>query len=201
MLSSQLSKQAKVRETIMILAIIAGILYLAFDYLYFPKKEKNTELIEQISALTEREASIRKLMKALEQRHTKMQDEVKQQSLTTKSKDTRILMITKYKKSLYKNVSDFLNSVMQQTYQSSVNVDAIKQDTPKEKKGYEETGFSLKFNGRFPNIIDFIQNLESIPALITLDTLEIRVSKLDVNMVNVDIAGTFFKLENANALY
>lgn len=199
MLGNQLAKQAKAREAVLILVAFLGLIYIVIDYIYIPKKQKCELLSTQINAIEEKRNALEKLNKALELKHTKMQSEMQKEAQQAEKEDPRILMLKKYRRSMFKNVSDFMNTVMQTTYQARVVIDSIKHETPMALKGFTSTPFIIKFNGRFTNILDFVNKIESIPALITIDKIEIRVGAQDSNLINVEINGTFFKLEKENA--
>ncbi|HLD43980.1 MAG TPA: hypothetical protein VJC18_00990, partial [bacterium] len=152
MLGNQLAKQANVREAALIMVAVLGLAYLAFDYLYAPKKQAVVDLMTEIGTVQEQQESIEKLNKALELKFTKMESDLQQQSQQTVITDPRVLMLKQYRKSQFKNVSDLLQTVMEKTSKSSVTMEAIKHEAPESHQGFFSTPFTLDFYGRFVNI-------------------------------------------------
>ena len=198
MLDNQLKKQAQIRESLLAIIVIIGLCFACYMNLYKPKQIKTADLNKQIKEIVEKKTGIEKLNHALEAKQKLQSLEMQKQEQMAETLDPRILMIKNQQDSDYKDISQFLNQITKPDFKSSISINSLKYDATSKMKGYDQTKFFLVLSGRFANIIEFIDKLEDIPALISLDKIDIKTNPNDANMVNLDLSGTFYQLGNDN---
>jgi len=194
MLDNQLKKQAQMRESILAGVVILAICYMSYINFYTPKKESADLLATQIDLIQEKKSGIEKLNRALRKKYDEQRQEMIKQANLAATQDPNLKLIKEQKKPIFKNVTEFLSTVTKIDFRAKVNINSMRYDSPMMKTGYSETKFFLKVNGTFGSVIEFIEKMEAVPALVSLDKINIQVSKNDANMVTLDLNGTFYQL-------
>lgn len=198
MFGNQLKKQAQLRESILAIVVIVVLCYAGYSTFYAPKKARVDELKTKIAELTDKAAGLKKLTSTLSDSNKKINEQMQKQAEMHATQDPRIQMIQKYKDPIFKSVSSFLNAITQEEFRRNVSIESLKYDMSVQKKGYSETRFVINAFGKFTNVIEFIQKLEGVPALVTLENINVSIHKKDANMVSIDFTGTFYQLGNDN---
>lgn len=196
MFDNQLKRQAKLRETILAGVVMLVLTYAFYVNLYTPQKKKTEANVTRLTEILEKKAGLEKLIKALQVKYNQVQEEMKRQVRLMATEDPKMQLIKKYRHPVYKNVAEFLNAITQDDFRGTVDITTINYDPSVSKKGYDQTAFLINANGRFANVIEFIEKLEALPALISLDRLKIEVSKKDPTKVTLNLNGTFYRLES-----
>ncbi|MCP5463807.1 MAG: type 4a pilus biogenesis protein PilO [Deltaproteobacteria bacterium] len=195
MFDNQLKKPAQLRESVLALVVVMGVFYATYATFYTPKKQMAEDLSQQVNQMNEQIASIEKLNQALIQKNAQAKREMQKQAQEAIKQDPRIQMLTQFKDPVFKDVSEFLHAITQFEFRSSLEIDSLNYLPSVTHKGYKSTAFDLVANGRFAHVIEFIERLEDIPALLALDKIQINVSKKDSSQVSLQLNGTFFELE------
>lgn len=198
MLNNQLKKQAQVRESVLAIIVMLAICYMSFSIFYSPNEKKSTEFTVKLKEVKEKKTGIQKLNSALKTKYEQQAKELKQAAKMEASLDPKVRMIRDYEDSIFKNISEFLNYVTGIDFKSGVEITSMKYDIPAKRKGYAATKFFFNISGRFSTVTEFINRLEGVPALVSLDRISIRVNPKDSNLVNMDLEGTFYELEKDN---
>lgn len=194
MLDNQLKKQAKIRESALAGVVILAICYASFMTFYTPQKKLADELSATNAKMKIEIRDLENQNNILTQKFQHQNEEFDNKARLEADRDPRVQLMKNSKESKFKNVSDFLNVITQDKFRSSININGLKYDLPSQKEGYTEVKFFVNASGRFANIIDFTQKLETMQALITLDVINIEVNKKDANQVTLDLSGTFYQL-------
>jgi len=194
MLDNQLKKQAQLRESILALAGILAICYASYINFYVPKKQSADLLATQIDQVVQTKTGVEKLNKALQKKYDEQRQEMLKQANLAAKEDPSLKLIKNLKIPIYKDVSEFLNAITKIDFRSKVNINSMRYELPTEKSGYNETQFYLNVYGPFGSVIEFIEKLEGVPALVSLDRINIQVSKNDANMVTLNLNGRFYQL-------
>lgn len=195
MFGAELKKQAKARESVMFLIVILGLCYAGYSTFYQPKKKLAVDLRKQLDEQIEKKLGLEKLNKALRDKNEQQIKDAENQAQMEASIDPKVKMLKDYENSVFKNISEFLNFVTQGDFISSVDISKMRYDPAQKRTGYSSTGFFLDVNGRFNNIIEFINRLEGVPALISIDKITLKVGSKDSNLVNLDLQGTFYEIQ------
>ena len=196
MLGNQLKKPAQSREIILAAVGILVVSYLAFTNFVVPFRGDADSLVEQLEKVRGEADAIAKFNDVIRQNQKQqIGSSVAQQSMVG-AKDLRIQLIQRNKKARYGNIMDFLEEVTSPAFRSMVSIDSLKYDTTVELSGYNSTHFEIVLNGRFPRVINFIRKLESVEALLTLETIEIISNKTDTFTVTLRMGGTYYQLQD-----
>ncbi len=195
MQSSQLNKQAPLRESVLAIVGLLMLCFAGYNTFYKPKQAEVTTLKSQVTEIEAKIASTESLIKTLQQKNKIIED-----TETTKaSSDYRVQMLQRYQDPVFKSIGEFLQNLTQSDFKGNLSITTLKHDLPVSRKGYSDTKFTLSASGSFMSVVAFIQKIEAIPALITLDNVEIKLNPKDATEVTVLINGSFFLLENGNA--
>lgn len=195
MFSSQLKKQAHMRESILAILVILAICYMSHSIFYVPTKTKAKKLSEEIAQVDEKISGVKKLVETLKQKQKDETQEISKDSTEITPKNKRLQIITQVDQSSYQDVSEFLNAVTQPYFKSNVNIDSLKYDSPIMQKGYSVSNFHLVANGQFAQILEFIEKMEEMSVLITLDAINMNINQTDTNLVSIDLNGSYYQLE------
>lgn len=195
---SSLKKQAHLRESILAMIGILAICYMGYSFFYTPAKTRVKDLAAKISGEEEKATGVIKLIEALQKKQNEEMAGGGHQVKSTSMANARIDLIKDYKDPLYKNTSEFLNAITQFDFKSNLKIESLNYSAPTKNKGYTSSQFHLVASGQFVKIIEFMQKLEDIPALVSLDSIDININKSDANLVSIDLSGTYYQLENEN---
>lgn len=198
MIGNQLKKQAKLRESLLAIAVILVVSYALYANLYVPNATKVKDLRASLSELVTKGEGVKKLIDALQKRNTEQESEAKKQAQMQAKSDPRVQLLKQYKDPVFANVSEFLNALNQYEFRSGVELNGIKYGADVNLKGYTSTTFSLNVSGRFSNVLEFVRKLEELPVLISLDKITIEVNKTDAKQVIMELGGIYFQLESKN---
>lgn len=193
-----LKKQAHLRESILAMIGILAICYLGYSIFYTPAKTKVKDFTAKITEEEERITGVQKLIEALQKKQREEMAGISQQAQDTTMANSRVELIKSYREPVYKNVSEFLNAMTQIDFKSNLRVESLNYSAPVQNKGYSASQFHMVASGQFGKMIEFMQKLEDVPALVSLDSIDINISKTDVNLVSMDLSGTYYQLENNN---
>jgi hypothetical protein len=59
--------------------------------------------------------------------------------------------------------------------------------------GYKSTGFHLVIHGQFIRMINFLEKIEDIEALISLEAIKLNANSSN-DQVTLDLTGTFYQM-------
>jgi Tfp pilus assembly protein PilO len=193
---NSLKKPATLRESALIVVAILALCYLIFTYLYNPKKKELNTLMTEVTEINKKINGTQKLVEALKKKQSQLKNEMAMLDKEAQGKSSRIQLIKKYKAPIYHNVSELLNAIAQPEFRSSISISALKYGDPHARDGYTSTRFNLHATGQFGKMVDFLEKIESLPVLLSMDSIELSVSKTDTDLVLIKIDCTFYQLEN-----
>lgn len=195
---NNLKKQAHLRESILAMFGILALCYLGYSFFYTPAKKRVDDFSVKISEEEERATGVKKLIEALQNKQSEEMAGNHQQAQSGTGMISRVELIKNYREPAYKNVSEFLNAMTQLDFKSNLRIESLNYSAPVSNKGYTSSQFHLVASGPFGKIVEFMQKLEEVPALVSLDSIDINISKSDVNLVSMELNGTYYQLENNN---
>lgn len=204
MLGTNLKKPAKAREIILASVAMLTSIYFAMTNFVQPKAMEAAELATQLKGLQEKTASLKQLNDVLRQKKKQAEAEAAAQKkqaveqVEDPSLDPRIQLFKQSKRQRYGNVSEFLQEISSRGFRSSVVIDAVKYDPKQVRNGYAETRFNFIIHGDYAKILSFIKKLENVPALISLENVNMNVSAGETQTVAVSLVGVFYQLEEDN---
>lgn len=194
MLGNQLKKPAQVRESILALIGIVLLCYAAYSNFYTPKEKEVKKIETELKEIVEKSKGIQKLNSALESKYAQQQIELNREAQRMMVTDPRIQMLKDSKYSVYKDISAFLEAVTRPEFRSQLEIERVSYEKPVPKKGYKEVRFFINANGRFPSVLDYLNKLEDVPTLVSLDVLNLQTHPKDTNKVTLNITGTFYEI-------
>lgn len=196
MLGNQLKKPAKPRETVLIGFLIVAMSYAIFTYFISPVAEQVSLFEEKLTTVEQEVEAVSKFNEILQKNQQEHLKAVKTVSSAVSAQDARVQLIRRTKKQKYNLITDFLQGVTTPGFLSTVRIDSLKYETAVFLPGYTETGFYMVLRGRFPRVMQYIKNLETVEALVTLEQVELSVNPDDSSSIVLKLKGTFYKLDD-----
>lgn len=200
MFGTNLKKPAKPREIVMAgVALVISFVFTTNNFIK-PKIQEAAELGSQFKELKDKTSSLQQLNTVLREKKQQAElDAAKQQpTQVVETQDPRILLLKNTKRQRYAGVSEFLQDISSVGFRSSVIIDSVKYDPKQMRGGYDETKFIMAFHGDYAKIQSFLKKLESVPALLTLESLSMNIGTGETQNVIVSLTGTFYQLEGDN---
>ena len=68
-----------------------------------------------------------------------------------------------------------------------------------ESTGYIKKSFLLKVRGTFDEIISFLDKLDKLPALVSVDSLDLKQDEIIKGEMNLEAGITFYEVEGIHA--
>lgn len=198
MLNSQLKKQATVKESALIGVLVLALCYVAYTYLYSPKKISVVTTEEQLVKIEQDKKQKLQVVQELRNNQKKQTEEavkLNARTTTTTEQNPMLQMNQRFKNAEFKNMSEFLNTVAKPEFRTSVEIASLKYTESKAEMGYVSTGFHLVANGQFIRIISFLEKLEGVSALVAIEAVNMSANKSN-DVVILDLKGTFYQLED-----
>lgn len=197
MLNNQLKKQATVKESALIGVLVLALCYVAYTYLYSPKKISVVTTEEQLVKVEQDKKQKLQVVQELRNNQKKQTEEaVKLNARTTTTEQNPMLQMNqRFKNAEFKNMSEFLNTMAKPEFRTSVEIASLKYTESKVEMGYVSTGFHLVANGQFIRIISFLEKLEGVSALVAIEAVNMSANKSN-DVVILDLKGTFYQLED-----
>lgn len=196
MLGNQLKKPAKPRETVLIGLLIVVISYAIFTYFISPVAEEAKVFEEKLAVVEQEAEAVGKFNEVLRKNQQEQLKAIKTVSSTVSAQDARVQLIRRTKKQKYNLITDFLQGVTTPGFLSTVRIDSLKYEATTSLAGYTATKFHMVLQGRFPRMMQYIKNLETVEALVTLDQVELSMSPEDAASLVLKLEGTFYKLDD-----
>jgi Tfp pilus assembly protein PilO len=203
MLGTNLKKPAKAREIILATVAMLTSIYFALTNFVQPKAQEAVDLTGQLHELQEKTTSLQKLNDVLREKKRQAEAEAAKQKRPEEEPsepdlDPRVQLIKHNKKQRYVDVSEFLQDVSSRGFRSSVVIDSVKYDPKQMRNGYAETRFNFIIHGDYVKILSFIKKLEGVPALVSIENVNMNVSAGETQNVAVSLVGVFYQLEEDN---
>lgn len=196
MLGNQLKKPAKPRETVLIGLLIVVMSYAIFTYFISPVAEEAKVFEEKLATIEQEVEAVGKFNEVLRKNQQEQLKAIKTVSSTVSAQDARVQLIRRTRKQRYNLITDFLQGVTTPGFLSTVRIDSLKYETTTSLAGYTATKFHMVLRGRFPRMMQYIKNLETVEALVTLEQMELSVSSEDSASIVLKLEGTFYKLDD-----
>lgn len=194
MLGSQLKKPAQIRESALAMVGMALLGFAIYNNFYYPKEKEVKKIEVEVKEIQDKAAGIKKLNTALQKKYALQQLELNREAQRMMVTDPRIQMLKDSKYSVYKDVSAFLEAITKPEFRSQLDIERVSYEMPVRKKGYNEVRFFVNANGRFASVVDYLNKLEEVPTLVSLDVLNLQTHPKDTNKVTLNITGTFYEI-------
>ena len=179
-----LHQKTNAREQILALLALLALVVLFFRIIYVPNRDLKAQLENQRENLILERGALLKFNEAL--LATITQTAPKEESRPTEKMQMEISTLLRTLTS-----HDFLGGVM---VKKMSDIPAITD------KGFQRISFFIEINGRFQNIIDYLNRVQQLAALITIDQITLKVSETKAARIDLELNGTLFQLEDSHEI-
>lgn len=177
------------REQVLVLFFTLAIVVMFYRALYSPKKAVLAQLDSQIKTLTLEKESLEKFTKALVQRIPEAQPSALSKRLVTKIK-----ILNGDETPLAKDVAEIFSYLTSKEIGQGVTITEIA-DKPYEKMdGFQKGKFKLIAEGSFGNITKYLDRIEEIAALVTIDNIALKSVAPKAAKIHIELDGSFYSM-------
>lgn len=156
--------------------------------------------LEEIESLKEKKKTVQLEKKGLQMEFDalKLYKQKKEKS-EKKSSNIRMDILSGKKEPEINDVASFLKQITAQQFQQGITLDSLSYDTTTKGSGYSKTPFNLKVSGPFNKITSFMEKIDQLSALVSLDSIYLGSDKEQEGEMELEIIATFYQMEGLNA--
>lgn len=193
MLSSGLKKQATVKEAVLMVIMSLAVCYLIYSYFYQPKKTAVIKLSEQVTKINEEISREKQIIQEMKSKQVKSDEDTGRQLKSTMAISPVVQMIQRTRAPAFGNISELFLAISKPDFRSSLQFESLKHTEEKVEDGFKSTEFHLVVRGQFVRIVTFLEKIEDIEALISLESMKMNSNESN-DQVTLDVTGTFFQM-------
>lgn len=197
MLSSSLKKQATLKESVLMVIMALAMCYLIHSLVYAPKKEATQKIQEQLTKIEDEIKREKIVIQEMKSKQVKVEDETVKQLKSTMAISPVVQMIQKTRTQAFGNISEFIFTISKSEFRSSLSFQSLNHSEEQKNDGYKSTVFHLVVTGQFVRMINFLEKIEDLTALIAIDAVKLSANNTN-DLVTLDLTGTFFQMEDDN---
>lgn len=185
----ELKKTANRREQLLGALVIVGILIMFVRVVYGPKKDFNAGIKVKRDALKAEKESLEQLTKVLTEKMAKTES-----TNTFDRLSTKLEILKGEKEPLAKETSALLAHITGKPFLKGVVLKEVSDQSPKTLGGYKSAAFFLNAEGSFSNIVRYMERVEQLPALLTIDDVSLQSITVKSKQLSAELTGTLFAL-------
>lgn len=185
----ELKQTAEVREQLLSLVMIVAIFAMFFRVIYFPKRESSQQLRNQIMGLKMERDALQKFTEALS---SKLQESGRQEP--PKQLSTKLQILKGTLQSLSEETSDLLSHLISTPLLKGLVIREMSDVPPKKETGYLKSGFFINAEGTFKNVTKYLERIDALPVLLTIDNISMKALAPKANKVSVEMNGSLYAL-------
>lgn len=197
MLSSSLKKQATLKESVLMVIMALAMCYLLHSLVYAPKKAATQKIQEQLTKIEDEIKREKIVIQEMKSKQVKVEDETVKQLKSTMAISPVVQMIQKTRTQAFGNISEFIFTISKSEFRSSLSFQSLNHSEEQKNDGYKSTVFHLVVTGQFVRMINFLEKIEDLTALIAIDAVKLSANNTN-DLVTLDLTGTFFQMEDDN---
>lgn len=191
----RMKKLAGPREVILLGLISTVIVFMFWGRVYSPKSLEAKEVKTKLKTIgLEAEALKKETAKLKEERGKKIV--VKD---TLDSPNVKIQILKGSKSPEFTRQITLLDIITSKNFKKNVMLGGIVFQGQQESGGYQKTPMGLKVSGSFAEINEFISTLDSLEALVSVDSIFMTRDAVKGNQMASEIAITLYQVEGIHA--
>lgn len=184
-----LKKQAPRREQILILLLLPALFMLFYRVIYAPKKLLITQLKGRVQTLTLEKKALEKFTQALIQKLPEATP-----SALSKSIDTKIKILNGDLKTEAKDASEILQRLSAKPAIDDITITGMKDKSSEKAAGFQKRKFTIIAVGSFRNITKYLETIDEIQALFTIDNIALQAVAEKAAKITVQLDGSLYGL-------
>lgn len=188
--TAELKKVANLREQILAGLVMLAIFVMFVRVIYSPKKDEVTRLKSQVKNLKMEKDALDKFTQAL--RETALKEQLQ---AAKELPSIKVQVLKGDVKSVAKETPALLSLVTSQPFLKGILVKEMSDLAPKQEKGYKKADFFINAHGFFRNMIEYLDRMRKLPALLVVENIDLKVVDEKAARVELELNGTLFQME------
>ena len=185
-----LAQKATLREQVLGGAAILGLLVIFVRVIYLPYQVTQKKINQEVSNLMMEKEAIQKFTTALSKTLTETEPTPER-----KSRSAKIQILNGTVEPVAEDMAPLLAELTARSQLKGITVTKMNDLPPKQENGYTTSGFFINMQGRFRDIVNYLERVQQIPALFSIDTITLKNIDPQVAHVDVELGGVLFKRE------
>lgn len=188
-----LKKTANAREMILALLFIVALFSMFLRTFYLPRSEEIQKMKQRIEAMRLEKEALEKFTSALT-----LQDPGKLEAMEGPP-NVRLAILSGTKKPAQKSVPELLETLTSPSFRQGLHIDSLHFSPPAVEKGITKTSFALNAGGAFPRLIPFLEKIDNLEALVSVEGISLNIESAGGTVVSLEISGNFYSIEKTAA--
>lgn len=184
----ELQKIASSREMILSLLCIVAIFVLFLRMFYLPKSEEIETIKEKISTLSLEEEAMQKFTSAIT-----AQDR-RRPVVPSRSLDIKTQILMGKKKTKINDMASLMETITTPKFLQGVVLDSLGHADEKAGTGFVEIPLVFVAHGSFQKITSFLEKMENLVALITMNSLSLTTNPQNPSDVMLELSATLYRV-------
>lgn len=186
----EFGRTANRREQLLGVAVILVLLAMYFRVLYSPKQLSNVQLKTQVENLKLEKEALEKFTEVLKQKIPETKTAFDSPLLT------KIQILKGEQEPVTRETSDLLTYITSQDFLKGIRIREMSDLAVKKQEGYQRQNFFIQMEGSFTNITRYLEKMEAMPALMTIDNILVKTETPKAARVELELNGSLFALGN-----
>lgn len=190
---AELKKMATPREVLLFVGAMLALVFVFFSFIYKPNGEKITQQKDRIKGIESEMITLKKDITALKQKNEAKQVQRAQ------SNNPKIQILKNDVKPDVLKTSELIKKISSDDFLGDMVIISLALQPSVESTGYVKKSFLLKVRGTFDEIISFLDKLDKLPALVSVDNLDLKQDDIIKGEMNLEAGITFYEVEGIHA--
>ncbi len=179
--------EANLRERVLFGLVAFAICFVSFRTFYVPQSVKIGELSDRLAMIRlERDALLKFQQATPTLSGTK--------SFAPK-RGVKIKILLGEIQEKEEDVAGLLGGITEPVFLNRLKILKMSFQPPVSEKGYSKSDFSLVVSGSFADVIQYLERLETYPALFDLESIHLMATLSQSQELEAELAGRFFKMD------
>lgn len=190
-----LKEKANPREQVLGFLVIIALFVMFLRVLYFPKRGEAQGFRGQIQNLKLEKEALTKFTEALIQATQKTGPDKQKNPL---SLSVKLRVLRGELPSVTEETAPLLSLLTSPQFLTGITIKSMSDLPPKKEEGYQKSSFFMNAQGSFPHIIQYLEKIEQVPALMAIDNVALKTIDTRASEVDLELNGTLFQMKDKN---
>lgn len=186
-----LAQKATLREQVLGGVAILGLLVIFVRVIYLPHRVTQKKVDQEISNLMMEKEAIQKFTTALSLTLAEAEP-----SPERKSRSAKMQILKGTVEPVAEEMAPLLAELTARSRLKGITIIKMNDLPPKQEKGYTTSGYFINIRGRFRDIVNYLERVQQIPALFSVETVTLKTIDPQVASVDLEFGGVLFKRES-----
>lgn len=190
-----LKQTATSREMILALVMTLFVSFFFYSMIISPKGEELEAINKKLKEIQIEEKALMTIVAKLSQKKEKIEQVTAQLS----SENIKVQILNGNYAPEIKAIDKLMNRINEIENKTGFRLHAYSSERPVNQSDYKMTSINLKGYGPYAKLVEFIDSLDKIPTLLSIQTFVIAPNEVIKGEMNLDLQATFYSSENINA--